>query len=97
MYVADRVRGVTANPAIFARAIKGSSAYDEQFSALIGAGPSVADTCWELVFDDINSALGLLRPVYAESGGGDGFASIEGAPEIALDTAATVAAARGAA
>ncbi len=29
--VADGIRGVTANPTIFARAIEGSDAYDEQF------------------------------------------------------------------
>jgi transaldolase len=93
-YVADGVRGVTANPAIFARAIEGSAAYDEQFSALIAAGTSVPDAYWELVFGDIDGALGLLRPVYDEGGGCDGFASIEVAPELAHDTAATVAAAR---
>ena len=94
-YIADGVRGVTANPAIFARAIEGSEAYDEQFSALIVAGRSVADAYWDLVTADITGALGLLRPVYDDSGGCDGFASIEVAPEIADDTAATVAAARG--
>jgi transaldolase len=62
-YIADGVRGVTANPAIFARAIEGSAAYDEQFSALIGAGTGVPDAYWELVFGDISDALGLLRPV----------------------------------
>jgi transaldolase len=93
-FIADGIRGVTANPAIFARAIEGSSAYDEQFSALIEAGTSVADAYWELVLADISGALSLLRPTYDESGGCDGFASIEVAPEIADDTAATVAAAR---
>jgi transaldolase len=44
-YIADGVRGVTANPAIFVRAIEGSAAYDEQFSALIAAGTSVPDAC----------------------------------------------------
>jgi transaldolase len=93
-YIADGVRGVTANPAIFARAIEGSAAYDEQFSALIAAGTSVPEAYWELVFGDIDDALGLLRSVYDEGGGCDGFASIEVAPELAHNTAATVAAAR---
>ena len=93
-YIGDGVRGVTANPTIFGRAIEGSSAYDEQFSALIAAGSSVPDAYWELVIDDLNGALGLLLPVYDESEGCDGFASIEVAPEIAHDTAASVTAAR---
>lgn len=75
-YIADGVRGVTANPAIFARAIEGSSAHDEQFSALIAAGCSVPDAYRELVIDDISGALGLLRRTFDESGGCDGFASI---------------------
>ena len=37
-FVEDGIRGVTANPTIFARAIEGSDAYDEQFAALIAAG-----------------------------------------------------------
>jgi len=94
-FVASGIRGVTANPTIFARAIEGSSAYDEQFSALMAAGRSVQDAYWELVSGDITSALGLLRPTYDQSSGCDGFASIEVAPEIADDTAATIAAARG--
>ena len=31
--VADGIRGVTANPTIFAKAIEGSADYDEQFSS----------------------------------------------------------------
>jgi transaldolase len=93
-YIADGIRGVTANPTIFARAIEGSAAYDDQFGALAAAGYGVSDAYWELVIDDIGTALDLLRPIYDQSGGGDGFASIEVAPEIAHDTAATVAAAR---
>jgi transaldolase len=93
-YIADGVRGVTANPTIFARAIEGSSTYNEQYSTLIAAGHSVADAYWELVIDDIRGALSMLRPTYDDSAGLDGFASIEVAPEIAHDTAATVAAAR---
>ena len=93
-YVADGVRGVTANPTILARAIEGSAAYDEQYSALIAAGSSVPDAYWDLVIADVAGALRLLRPTYDESKGGDGFVSIEVAPEIAHDTAATIAAAR---
>lgn len=94
-YIADGVRGVTANPTIFARAIEGSASYDEQFLALVAGGSSIPDAYWKLVIDDIVGALGLLRPTYDESDGCDGFASLEVAPELAHDTAATIAAARG--
>ncbi len=92
--VAAGIRGVTANPTIFAKAIQGSDAYDEQFAALTAAGRSVSDAYWDLVVDDIVDALGLLRPTFDASGGTDGFVSIEVAPELARDTEGTVAAAR---
>ncbi len=93
-YVADGIRGVTANPTIFARAIEGSDVYDEQFGALTADGKSVSDAYWDLVVDDVREALGVLRPVHEASGGTDGFVSIEVAPELARDTEGTIAAAR---
>ena len=40
-YVEQGIRGVTANPTIFARAIEGSDAYDKHFAALTGAGATI--------------------------------------------------------
>ena len=92
--VADGIRGVTANPTIFAKAIEGSADYDEQFASLTAAGCSVEDAYWELVVADITAALAVLRPVFDAADGTDGFVSVEVAPELARDTQATVAAAR---
>jgi transaldolase len=92
--VADGIRGVTANPTIFAKAIEGSDAYDEQFATRIAQGRPVTDAYWDLVVDDIIDALGVLRPTFDASGGTDGFVSVEVAPELAHDTDATIAAAR---
>ena len=92
--VAEGVRGVTANPTIFARAIQGSDDYDDQFRALIAAGSTVPDAYWELVITDVTDACAVLRPTFDASRGTDGFVSIEVAPELARDTDATVAAAR---
>jgi transaldolase len=93
-FIADGVRGVTANPTIFARAIEASDGYDEQFQQLISSGRSVMDAYWELVITDVRGALALLRPTFDVSQGADGFVSIEVAPELARDTAGTVSAAR---
>lgn len=87
------IRGVTSNPTIMAKAIEGQDTYDDEFARLI-ATTSVEDAYWALVLDDINRALDLFRPVYDASGGRDGFVSVEVAPNIAHDTAATVAMAR---
>jgi transaldolase len=92
--VAEGIRGVTANPTIFTKAIVGSADYDEQFSALTAAGSPVEDAYWQLVVDDITAALAVLRPVFDASRDIDGFASVEVAAELARDTEATLVAAR---
>ena len=92
-FVAGGIRGVTANPTILAKAIQASDLYDAQFFALIAAGCSVEDAYWELAVHDVTDALAVLRPTYDNSRGSDGFVSIEVAPELARDTAATIAAA----
>jgi transaldolase len=92
--VASGVRGVTANPTIVARAITSSSAYDEQFAALMAADVSVDDAYWEMAVTDVTDALDILAAVYQHSGGTDGFVSIEVAPRWARNLDATVATAR---
>ncbi|MER3452489.1 MAG: transaldolase [Acidimicrobiia bacterium] len=94
-YVRDGIRGVTSNPTIFAKAIEGSSDYDEQFRSLIGSGVSVEDAYWAMVVADVAAAADILRPVHEASGGEDGFVSLEVSPALAMDTTATTAAARG--
>jgi len=91
--VASGVRGVTSNPTIFAKAIEGEDAYDEQFRTLVPK-LSVEAAYWELVVADIFDALGVLRPVYDQSKGADGFVSVEVAPALAHETEATVVAGR---
>jgi transaldolase len=92
--VAQGIRGVTSNPTIFAKAISGQDTYDKQFGSLI-ATASVEDAYWDLVVDDIQAALAILRPVFDASGGSDGFVSVEVAPSLAHDTDGTIEAARG--
>ena len=87
--VADGIRGVTANPTIFARSIEGSDDYDDQFRALITGGRTVSDAYWELVIADVHDACAVLRPTFDDSDHTDGFVSIEVAPELARDTEAT--------
>jgi transaldolase len=91
--VDDGIRGVTSNPTIFAKAIAGENTYDEEFARLAQHG-SVTDAYWRLVMDDVTQAGALLRAVYDESAGTDGFVSLEVAPDLAHDTEGTVRAAR---
>lgn len=92
--VTDGIRGVTANPTIFARSITGSHDYDEQFFELMAAGKSVDEAYWELVISDVSQALAVLRPVFDTGDCIDGFVSVEVSPELAHDASGTIAAAR---
>ena len=84
------VRGITSNPSIFQKAMTGQAVYDDQFKDLIASGASAEDIFWDMAVTDIESATALLRPLYEESAGLDGFVSIEVAPSLARDTARTI-------
>jgi len=88
-WIDDGVRGITSNPSIFQKAIESSQAYTEQLAELVARGATVEDCYWELVLQDIESALGLLRPIFDESQGADGFVSLEVSPLLARDTQGT--------
>jgi transaldolase len=93
-WVERGVRGITSNPTIFQKAISASDEYDGQLGDLITGGRSVDDAYWAMVTSDIEDALRILRPVHDESGGIDGYVSLEVAPELARDRDGTIAAAR---
>jgi transaldolase len=84
------VRGVTSNPSIFQKAMTAGSAYDTQLRELVRGGRSTEDAYWTMAVDDIRAALGVLRPIFDESGGNDGFVSLEVSPTLARDTVATI-------
>jgi transaldolase len=88
------VRGVTANPTTFQKAISGDHHYDDQFQRLIAEGTSIEDSYWAMVRSDIEDGLGILRRVHDTSDGVDGFVSVELAPALAHDTAGSIEAAR---
>ena len=87
----DGIRGVTSNPTILDKAIDAGEGYDEQLAKCAKHGLSIEDTYWTVVIDDIKSATDLLRPVHDDLGGADGFVSLEVSPELAHDTAGTIA------
>jgi transaldolase len=92
--IAQGVRGLTSNPTIFAKAIQGSSDYDEQFDELMSSGCSPIDAYWHMVIDDIQVACDSFTPLYESSDAVDGYVSVEVAPNLSRDTDGTLAAAR---
>lgn len=87
-------RGITSNPTIFQKAMTSGDAYDRDLAELTAGGAGAEESYWHLVTSDISAALAVLRPVYDASAGGDGYVSVEVAPELAHDAAATIEAAR---
>jgi transaldolase len=93
-WVESGVRGLTSNPSIFQKAIQGSAEYDDEFTSSIESGMDVEASYWQLVTSDIRAALDILRPVYDESQGLDGYVSVEVDPGLARNTDGTTTAAR---
>jgi transaldolase/glucose-6-phosphate isomerase len=90
----DSLRGVTSNPAIFEKAILGSPDYDTELESLAREGLSAREVYRRMAVRDVQLACDVLRPVYEESGGEDGYVSLEVAPRLAHDTAGTLEQAR---
>lgn len=84
------IRGLTSNPSIFEQAIANNQTYDADIEAGIKAGKSVQDIYESLIFDDIRHACDLFQPIYEESGGLDGYVSIEVSPHLSRDTQGTI-------
>jgi len=91
--VGDGIRGLTSNPTIFAKAVA-SGQYDELIRREIDAGDDARQIYEAIAVADVGDAADVLRRVYDDADGADGFASIEVEPDLADDTAATLARAR---
>ena len=92
----DGVRGVTSNPTIFAKALTGSSDYDEALKQIIRERGDISNAALaeRLMVEDIQMAADVLRPVFDRTQGADGFVSLEVSPACAGDTEATIVEAR---
>ena len=88
----DGIKGVTSNPSIFEKAIGESEEYAnaiEQFQAQ--SDHSICEIYEHLAITDIRGAADVLRPVYDDTKGRDGYISLECSPYLANDTESTVA------
>jgi transaldolase/glucose-6-phosphate isomerase len=86
--------GVTANPAIFEKAIDGSTDYDEDLKRYVNQGLSPSEILEGFMIKDVGEAADLFRPLYDSTKGADGYVSIEVSPEIADNTEAMIAEAK---
>ena len=88
------VTGLTSNPTIFEKAISSADDYDESLMRCPADSHTAEQAFETLAAEDIRAAADLLRPVYDQANGADGFASLEVSPRLAHDTGATIEAAR---
>jgi transaldolase/glucose-6-phosphate isomerase len=87
----DSLRGVTSNPAIFEKAILGSDDYDEQIERLAREGSTPREIYEAIAIEDVGAAADVLRPVWDELDGADGYVSLEVDPDLAFDTEKSIA------
>jgi transaldolase len=91
----DAVVGVTSNPTIFQKAISQGDRYDAQLKELLESGETDPKEIFlQLSSHDIADACDLLRKVWEEGHGLDGYVSWEVDPTLAYDREGTVAEAR---
>ncbi len=96
MIAADGLTGLTSNPSIFDKAISKSDDYDSALAALLAENSQIdAVALYEaLAVSDIQAAADLMRPVYDQTEGADGYVSLEVAPTLAHQTEASIVEAR---
>jgi transaldolase len=87
------LRGITANPTTFREALT-SRDYDRHIESLTREGRSTKEIYEALLIHDVQQACDLFSEVYRETGGLDGYVSLEVSPHLAHDTEATMAEAR---
>jgi transaldolase / glucose-6-phosphate isomerase len=91
----DGLLGVTSNPAIFEKAITGSTDYTDFLAELQQHKDLDAMTMYErLAIRDIQDAADVMKSVYARTGFRDGYVSLEVSPFLARDTQGTIEEAR---
>jgi len=89
------VYGVTSNPTIFKNAIAGDQfSYPTEIARLANMGKKPAEIFDYLAVRDITRTADLLADTFRRGTGRDGFVSLEVAPALSRDTAATVAEAK---
>ena len=87
----DGLGGATGNPTIFEHSITHDTTYDEQMQQLLREGKGPKEIYEALAMTDERTVADLLRPIYDQTNGQDGFVSIEVSPYLAHDTEGTLA------
>ncbi len=89
----DGLTGITSNPSIFEKSITTGNDYDNAIlkSLAKDSNQDMYTLFNNLAIEDIRDAADEFKDVYQNSNAKDGYVSIEVSPELAHDTAGTVA------
>jgi len=91
----DAVVGVTSNPTIFQKALAEGDRYDDLLKEVVAAGETDPKEIFlQLSSHDVDEACDLMRKVWDEGEGLDGYVSWEVDPTLAYDREGTVAEAK---
>ena len=93
-YINNGVVGVTTNPSIFENAIAKTQDYDSEIAILTKAGKTPAEIYEALTLQEVGSAADILRSVYYNTHGKDGYVSLEVNPLLASDRDTTISEAK---
>jgi len=88
------VTGLTSNLTVFADAVRNSTAYDDAIHKNLKEKKLGEELFFELAIGDLCHAADLLRPIYDQTDGVDGWVSLEVSPLLSHDPASILAAAR---
>ncbi len=86
----DGLMGMTSNPAIFEKAIAGSTDYDQAILEATSKLGNLKEIYEQVAITDIQDAADVMYEVYERSNGRDGYVSLEVSPHLALDTQGTI-------
>lgn len=88
------IQGITANAAVFEACLRDQACYDRAIYEQLTAGTPFDHIHLTLMTDDVQRAADVLRPIFQETSGLDGFASLELDPALAHDALNTIGTAR---
>src|SRR5258706_4792887 len=90
----DGLRGITSNPAIFEKAITGSTDYADILQQLQAQNLSAGEIFEHIAIRDIQDAADIMLPVYRSTNKRDGYISLEVSPTLARNTQGSIDEAR---
>ena len=92
----DGLSGMTSNPTIFEKAINAGADYDDTLRSILQKNPHIGikELYETIAIQDIQMAADVLRPIYNDTRGVDGYVSLEVSPTLAGDADGTIAEAK---